>query len=108
MAQSMEQMARAMIRGRITRKPEVGRTMAGTLVCRVIVEKTVGPASRPVRMALYVKGELAKRCGFNLFPGDLIEAEGEIGPLRAGIGHQELLVADGGVRLRERGTGAAA
>ena len=108
MAKSMEQMARAMIRGRITRPPEVKRTMAGTLVCRVTVEKIVGPASRPVRMALYFKGDMARRCGFNLFPDDLIEAEGEIGPLRAGIGYQELLVSDGDVRLRERGARAAA
>lgn len=108
MAKSKELVARAMIRGRIVYKPEVKRTSAGTFVCRVIVEKTVGPASRPVRMALYLKGEFAKRCGFNLFPGDLVEAEGEIGPLRAGIGHQELLVADGDVKLRERGARAAA
>jgi len=108
MARSKEPVAKAMIRGHIVREPETARTMAGTWICRLTVDKPVGPASRPVRMALYVKGELAKRCGSNLFEGDLIEATGEIGPLRMGVGHQELLVADGDLKLRERRARATA
>ncbi|MEZ5078118.1 MAG: hypothetical protein R2725_11830 [Solirubrobacterales bacterium] len=108
MSKSNQEFAEAKVRAHIVSEPEARRTTAGTWVCRLMVERAVGPASRPVRIALYVKGEIAKRCGFNLFRGDLIEAWGEIGPMRDGIGHQEILVADGAVKLRERGRRAAA
>ena len=91
--------------GRLGRAPEVARTLAGVTVCRlVVVKKAAGPASSPVRVGLYVKGELAKRCG-RLGEGDLIAAFGELGSQRrAAVKYPELLTED--VKLYER-AGAA-
>jgi len=102
MAANYEEVARAMILGRIGREPETGRTSSGVMVCRLHIVNQAGPASRPVRVAAYIKGEFAKRCGFNLHRGDLIEVVGDIGPQRSGVGYQELLVTGEDVTLKQR------
>jgi hypothetical protein len=90
--------------GRLGRAPEVASTTSGVAVCRlVVVKKAAGPASSPVRIGLYVKGELAKRCG-RLGEGDLIAALGELGgQRRAAVRYPELLAQD--VKLYERAGG---
>jgi hypothetical protein len=100
--------------GRLGREPEATTTLDGVPVCRlVVVKKAAGPASNPVRVGLYVKGELAKRCRSGLHEGDLIKAHGELAARRAGSkarpGYPEVLVPDvfDGVRLRERAGVAA-
>lgn len=82
--------------GRIAKAPEAATTASGVRVCRLIVVKGAdGPASSPVRVGLYVKGELARRCAGNLHEGDLIEGLGELGARRGqGIGFPEVVTHD--------------
>jgi hypothetical protein len=97
-----------MIVGRITRK-QMTRTSGGLVVGRLaVVNQARGPASRPVRVDLYAKEGEAKRWRSGLGEGDLIEAVGDLGPQRDGVGHQELLVGEGGVKLYERAGQVAA
>ena len=101
-----EHEARTKILGKISRAPEGSRTSAGTPVCRLIVSKDAeGPASSPVLVGLYLKGELARRCLRGLGVGDLIEAVGDLGPMRERARLPEVLVGD--VKLRERASGRA-
>lgn len=88
--------------GRIARAPEAAMTLGGVRVCRLIVVKGAdGPASSPVRVALYTKGELARRCASGLREGDLIEGLGELRSRRARpIGYPEIAIHD--VKLFER------
>jgi hypothetical protein len=83
--------------GRLGREPEAATTLSGVTVCRlVVVKRAAGPASSPARVGLYLRGELAKRCGGKLHEGDLIEAFGELGNRRgkAQPRYPEVLVAD--------------
>jgi len=76
-------------------------TSGGVPVCRlVVVKQAVSPASAPVQVGLYVKGELATRCAGGLNEGDLIESFGDLGAPRSTARFPELL-ADV-VRLWER------
>ena len=100
--------------GRIARAPEATTTAGGVRVCRLIVVKEAdGPASSPVRVGLFTKGDLARRCAGKLREGDLIEGHGELaarrGDSKSGASYPEVLVADApeNVRLFER-AGAAA
>jgi hypothetical protein len=103
---------RTFVRGRIASEPEFAQTMEGVGVCRLLVIGEAGPASRPPRVSLYVRdgGDLradeAKRCAFNLRPGDLIQAVGDIGAERAKAARQEIVVSEP-VRLRARAGGEA-
>ena len=100
--------------GRISKPPEATTTSGGVRVCRLVVVKEAdGPASSPVRVRLYTKGELARRCAGNLREGDLIEGLGELGARRSdsksGASYPEVLVPDApeNVRLYERAGTAA-
>jgi hypothetical protein len=106
---SGEEVMRTFVRGRLAKAPEFARTLGeeATTVCRLLViGKARGPASRPPKVSLYLKGAEAERCAFGLNRGDLIEAAGDIGPERAKAGHQEVLVSDR-VKLRARAGGSA-
>jgi single-stranded DNA-binding protein len=98
--------------GRLGREPEAATTLGGVAVCRlVVVKRAAGPASSPARVGLYLKGELAKRCGAKLHEGDLVEALGELGNRRgkARPRYPEVLVEDApdNVKLYERAGVAA-
>jgi hypothetical protein len=98
--------------GRLGREPEAATTLGGVTVCRlVVVKRAAGPASSPARVGLYLRGELAKRCGGKLHEGDLIEAFGELGNRRgkARPRYPEVVVADdpGNVKLYARAGVAA-
>ncbi len=100
---------RTFVRGRLGKAPEFARTYGegATVICRLLVlGRAAGPASRPPKVALYLKGAEAQRCAFGLRPGDLIEAVGNIGPERPKARHQEVLVEDR-VKLRARPGGSA-
>lgn len=99
--------------GRLGREPEARTTLGGVTVCRlVVVKRATGPASSLARVGLYLRGELAKRCGGKLHEGDLIEAFGELGNRRSGKArprYPEVVVADdpGNVKLYARAGVAA-
>lgn len=101
--------ARVMMRGRLAGKPELTYTMAGEPVCRLRVVREVGPASCPVDLPFYVRGDLARRCGTNLYEGDLVEVVGEL-RLRMRSRGQRRYRDYGGlaqsVRLKQRATGS--
>lgn len=106
---SGEEVMRTFVRGRLGKEPEFVRTLGEEAIpiCRLlIVGKARGPASRPPRVLLYLKGAEAERCAFGLHRGDLIEAAGDIGPERPEARHQEVLVGDR-VKLRARAGGEA-
>jgi hypothetical protein len=106
---SGEEVMRTFVRGRLGGEPEFARTTGeeATAVCRLlVVGRARGPASRPPRVALYLKGPEAERCAFGLHRGDLIEAVGDIGPERPRARRQEVLVSEP-VRLRARAGGSA-
>jgi hypothetical protein len=87
--------------GRVGKHLEIARTAAGTEVCRLVVtQRAAGPASSPVQIGLYVKGELAKRCCRGLGEGDLIEAFGQLGRMRSKAKRPELVGTD--VKLWEK------
>jgi hypothetical protein len=101
---SREEVMRTFVRGRLGIKPEWKRTHGedGTMVCTLlVVGKAAGPASRPPKVLLYLKGPEAERCAFGLQAGDLIEAAGDIGPERPKAKLQEVLVSER-VKLRAR------
>jgi hypothetical protein len=104
-----EEVMRTFVRGRLGKAPEFARTTGedATTVCRlIVVGRARGPASRPPKVCLYLKGAEAERCAFGLHRGDLIEAAGDIGPERPEARHQEVLVSDP-VKLRARAGGSA-
>jgi hypothetical protein len=106
---SSEEVMRTFVRGRLGKEPEFVRTLGedATPVCRLlVVGKARGPASRPPRVLLYLKGAEAERCAFGLHRGDLIQAAGDIGPERPQARHQEVLVSER-VKLRARAGGSA-
>ncbi len=112
MAKERSEAMECRIVGRLGREPEASMTLGGMTVCRLmVVKRAAGPASSPARVGLYLKGELAKRCGSKLHEGDLIEAFGELGNRRgkAQPRYPEVVVADApdNVKLYER-AGAAA
>jgi hypothetical protein len=78
MAADLSEAAQVKMRGRLAEKPELAHTMAGEPLCRLRVVREVGPASCPVDLPFYVRGDLARRCGTNLFAGDLVEVTGEL------------------------------
>ena len=88
MGSLLSEAAKVMMRGRLAAKPVLKHTMGGQVVCRFIVVREVGPASCPVDFPFYVKGDLARRCGTNLFEGDIVE-----------------VVADLSMRMRSHGPG---
>jgi single-stranded DNA-binding protein len=67
-----------MMRGRLAAKPSLAYSMGGEAVSRFVVVREVGPASCPVDLPFYVRGDLARRCGTNLFEGDLIEVTADL------------------------------
>ncbi len=86
------EVATTRIVGRISSEPRISHTTGGEAVCRLTVaRKAAGPVSSPVIVALYVKGDLARRCHRKLEGGDLIEALGELGPLRSGARFPEVI-----------------
>jgi hypothetical protein len=96
-----EEVARTRVVGRISRSPETTRTSGGLPICRLVVaKKSVGPSSPPVQVGLYVKGDLALRCGRGLREGYLIEAFGDLGAPRRNARFPELMADK--VRLFER------
>ena len=110
-------MLRSLVRGAVAKEPEFVRTAEGAELCRLtVIGEAAGPASRPPRVSLYIRNgegspeglrpDEARRCGFNLSAGDVIEAEGDIGPERDGARRQEILVTER-VRLRARAAEAA-
>jgi hypothetical protein len=93
--------------GRIAKAPEATTTAGGVRVCRLVVVKEAdGPASSPVRVGLYTKGDLARRCAGNLREGDLIEGLGELAARRGASSarYPEILVPDApeNMKLYER------
>lgn len=78
MSSHLSESAKVKMRGRLAAKPELAHSTGGELVCRFRVVREVGPASCPVDLPFYVKGKLARRCGTNLFEGDLVEVVGEL------------------------------
>jgi hypothetical protein len=113
MAEKRSEAMECRVVGRLGREPEAKSTLDGVTVCRlVVVKRAAGPASSPARVGLYLKGELAKRCGRGLHEGDLIEAFGELGnrprASKARPRYPEVVVADAPdrVKLYER-AGAA-
>lgn len=91
---------------RLAKAPEWGRTMGGVLFCRLLlVQKPAGPASKPVQIAAYTRGELAERYAFSLAVGDLIEITAKLpATVRRKARCPELIIPDmaDGVRLLER------
>jgi len=98
---------RTFVRARIASKPEFRRTSGGVALCIIPVIGEAGPASRPPRISLHIwdggglRPDEAKRCAFNLHPGDVIQAVGRVGGERPKARHQEVVV-DEPVKLRER------
>lgn len=106
---SGEEVMRTFVRGRLGKAPELARTLGeeATAVCRLVVlGRAAGPASRPPKVSLYLKGAEAERCASGLHPGDLIEAVGDVGPERTKARRQEVLVSEP-VKLRARAGGSA-
>lgn len=103
-ANTQEPVLRTFARGWLTKAPQFGRSREGVAVCRLLVAgEAAGPASRPPRVSLYVKGAEAERCAAGLIVGDLIEGVGTIGPERERAERQEILVdEDKRVILRAR------
>lgn len=93
---------RTFARGWLAKPPEFAHSDENIAVCRLLVIGTAaGPASKPPRVSLYLRGTEAERCAYGLRQGDLIEAVGVLGPERKSAPRQEVLV-DGRVRLRAR------
>jgi hypothetical protein len=108
---------RSLVCGVLAKKPEFARSEEGGEVCRLtLIGKAAGPASKPPRVSLYIRNgegapeglrpDEARRCGFRLRAGDVIEAAGVIGPERERARRQEIVV-DRRVRLRARAAEAA-
>jgi single-stranded DNA-binding protein len=108
MALELSESAKVKMRGRVAGKPQLAQTMGGELVCRFTVVREVGPASCPVDLPFYVRGELARRCGTNLCEGDLVEVLGELSLRMRSSGRGRARRDYGAlaetVRLKERGT----
>lgn len=93
---------RTFARGWLAKPPEFAHSDENVAVCRLLVIGTAaGPATKPPRVSLYLKGVEAERCAYRLRQGDLIEAVGVVGPERERAPRQEVLV-DGRVKLRAR------
>jgi len=93
---------RTFARGWLAKKPEFKRSEEGVAVCRlVVIGEAAGPASKPPRVSLYLRGAEAERCASGLRVGDLIEGVGVLGPERSRAPRQEVLV-DERVKLRAR------
>lgn len=107
MASQLSEAAKVKMRGRLAAKPELAHSMGGELVCRLTVVRQVGPASCPVDLPFYVKGDLARRCGTNLFEGDLVEVLGELSLRMRSHGkgrrYRDYGALAESVRLKERG-----
>ncbi|HUC06492.1 MAG TPA: hypothetical protein VMR96_00235 [Solirubrobacterales bacterium] len=103
-ANTQEPVLRTFARGWLTKAPQFGRLSDGVAICRLLVAgEAAGPASKPPRVSLYVKGREAERCADGLLVGDLIEGVGVIGPERERADRQEILVdEDKRVILRAR------
>ncbi len=94
-ANTQEPVLRTFARGWLTKAPQFGRLSDGVAVCRLLVAgEAAGPASKPPRVSLYVKGAEAERCA-RLLVGSLIEGVGVIGPERDRADRQEILVDEG-------------
>ncbi|MFP5388325.1 MAG: hypothetical protein ACLGG5_03380 [Thermoleophilia bacterium] len=108
-ANTRQPVLRTFARGWLTKAPQFGRMSDGVAVCRLLVAgMAAGPASKPPRVSLYVKGQEAERCAGGLLVGDLIEGVGVIGPERERADRQEILVDEGKrVILRARPTATA-
>jgi len=97
---------RTFARGWLAKAPEFRHSEEGVAVCRLLViGEAAGPASKPPRVSLYVRGAEAERCAFGLHEGDLIEGVGVLGPERRHPTRQEVLV-DERVKLRARAVAA--
>ncbi len=97
---------RTFARGWLAKRPEFRHSDENVAVCRLLViGQAAGPASKPPRVSLYLRGLEAERCAYGLREGDLIEAVGVIGPERKSALRQEVLV-DGRVKLRARAAAA--
>jgi hypothetical protein len=97
---------RTFARGWLARPPEFAHSDEGVAVCRLLViGEAAGPASRPPRVSLYLRGIEAERCAYGLREGDLIEGVGVLGPERKRALRQEVLV-DERVKLRARAAAA--
>jgi hypothetical protein len=106
MPATREQQVQTTVLGRISREPEGSRTIGGTPICRLTVAtEAPGPASSPVVVALYIAGDLARRCLRGLGTGDLIEGFGDLRPLRKAARWPEVVAED--VKLREEVSGRA-
>jgi hypothetical protein len=103
-ANTQEPVLRTFARGWLTKAPQFERSSEGVAICRLLVAgEAAGPASKPPRVSLYVKGAEAERCADGLLVGDLIEGVGVIGPERERAERQEILVdEDKRVILRAR------
>ncbi|MDX6610194.1 MAG: hypothetical protein QOF85_2119 [Solirubrobacterales bacterium] len=103
-ANTQEPVLRTFARGWLTKAPQFGRLRDGAAVCRLlVVGEALGPASKPPKVSLYVKGAEAERCADGLLVGDLIEGVGIIGPERERADRQEVLLDEGArVILRAR------
>lgn len=78
MGGDLSEVAKVMMRGRLAGKPSLAYTMDGLAVARFVVVREAGPASCPVELSFYVRGELARRCATNLFEGDLVEVTADL------------------------------
>lgn len=93
---------RTFARGWLAKPPEFAHSDEGVAVCRLLViGEAAGPASKPPRVSLYLRGVEAERCAYGLREGDLIEGVGVLGPERKRAPRQEVLV-DERVKLRAR------
>jgi hypothetical protein len=97
---------RTFARGWLAKPPEFAHSDEGVAVCRLLViGEAAGPASKPPRVSLYLRGTEAERCAYGLREGDLIEGVGVLGPERRRAPRQEVLV-DERVKLRARAVAA--
>ena len=102
------EVATTRIVGRISREPQISHTSGGQAVCRLTVaRKAAGPTSSPVIVNLYIKGDLARRCHRKLNSGELIEALGELAPMRRGARFSEV-IAESVSRFEQAERGAHA
>ena len=103
---------RAEVLGRITKVPELVRTMEGVAVCRFVVATDAGPASNPVVKSVYVVGcsevkpseDLPVRCT-RLGVGDLVYVPGverQRMRTRRGVRYPESAIQAEDVKLRAR------